>query len=73
MTALLSVAMGWQNAAARRLAVPDLTTTVLTLTLTGLDADRSDLRLRGSRTRRRLAAVAAMLVGRAGRRGAGPA
>ncbi|MBC7273240.1 MAG: DUF1275 domain-containing protein, partial [Streptomyces sp.] len=32
---LLSLAMGVQNAVARRLAVPDLTTTVLTLTLTG--------------------------------------
>jgi len=28
--------MGLQNATARRLAVPDLTTTVLTLTLTGI-------------------------------------
>src|SRR5690242_13098305 len=32
---LLALAMGIQNATARRLAVPDLTTTVLTLTLTG--------------------------------------
>jgi uncharacterized membrane protein YoaK (UPF0700 family) len=32
---LLAVAMGMQNAAARRLAVPDLTTTVLTLTSPG--------------------------------------
>src|SRR6202035_4988290 len=31
----LAVAMGIQNAAARRLAVPDLTTTVLTMTITG--------------------------------------
>ena len=36
---LLALAMGLQNAVARRLAVPDLTTTVLTLTLTGLAAD----------------------------------
>ena len=36
---LLAVAMGVQNAAARKLAVPDLTTTVLTMTLTGLAAD----------------------------------
>ncbi|MEU7021582.1 DUF1275 family protein [Streptomyces sp. NPDC046203] len=35
----LGLAMGLQNAVARRLAVPDLTTTVLTLTLTGLAAD----------------------------------
>ena len=35
----LAIAMGIQNATARRLAVPDLTTTVLTLTLTGITAD----------------------------------
>src|SRR4051794_16073649 len=32
---LLAVATGMQNAVVRRLAVPDLTTTVLTMTLTG--------------------------------------
>ena len=37
--ALLALAMGVRNATARRLAVPDLTTTVLTMTLTGLAAD----------------------------------
>ena len=37
---LLGSAMGVQNAAARKLAVPDLTTTVLTLTITGIAADR---------------------------------
>jgi uncharacterized membrane protein YoaK (UPF0700 family) len=36
---LLALAMGTQNATARRLAVRDLTTTVLTLTLTGIAAD----------------------------------
>jgi hypothetical protein len=36
---LLALAMGGQNAVVRRLAVPDLTTTVLTLTVTGLVAD----------------------------------
>ena len=36
---LLVVAMGGPNAVVRRLAVPDLTTTVLTLTVTGLVAD----------------------------------
>ena len=39
LVVLLGVAMGTQNAAARRLAVPDLTTTVLTLTITGIAAD----------------------------------
>jgi len=36
---LLALAMGVQNATAPRLAVADLTTTVLTLTLTGIAAD----------------------------------
>jgi uncharacterized membrane protein YoaK (UPF0700 family) len=36
---LIAVAMGTQNAAARALAVPDVTTTVLTMTLTGIAAD----------------------------------
>jgi uncharacterized membrane protein YoaK (UPF0700 family) len=37
--ALLALAMGVRNATVRRLGVPDLTTTVLTMTLTGLAAD----------------------------------
>ena len=56
---LLAVAMGGQNAIARRLAVPDLTTTVLTLTVTGLVADSTSWAVRG----RRLMAIAAMLGG----------
>jgi predicted GNAT family acetyltransferase len=55
--------MGVRNATVRRLAVPDLTTTVLTMTLTGLAADSS---LAGGTNRgvsRRTAAVAAMLGG----------
>ena len=36
---VLATAMGVQNAAARQVAVPDLTTTVLTLTITGIVAD----------------------------------
>jgi uncharacterized membrane protein YoaK (UPF0700 family) len=39
LAALLAVAMGIQNAVARKLAVPDMTTTVLTMTLTGIGAD----------------------------------
>jgi uncharacterized membrane protein YoaK (UPF0700 family) len=66
MTVLLAAAMGAQNAAARKLAVPDLTTTVLTLTLTGLAADTPDLGAPGSHTRRRLEAVAAILLGAVG-------
>jgi len=36
---LLALAMGLQNAVVRALAVPDLLTTVLTMTLTGLAAE----------------------------------
>src|SRR4051812_34842913 len=39
VAAVLAIGMGMQNAVARRLAVPDMTTTVLTMTLTGLAAD----------------------------------
>jgi hypothetical protein len=54
----LAVAMGGQNAVVRRLAVPDLTTTVLTLTVTGLVADTTPQSVRG----RRLISVLAMLA-----------
>ena len=56
---LLALAMGGQNAVVRRLAVPDLTTTVLTLTVTGLVADTTSQSVRG----RRLISVLAMLAG----------
>ncbi len=59
----LGVAMGIQNATARRLAVPDLTTTVLTLTLTGIAADSRLGGGDGGHTARRLIPVAAMLIG----------
>ena len=60
---VMAVAMGVQNATARRLAVPDLTTTVLTLTITGIAADSMIARGRGSVAGRRLIAVFAMLAG----------
>jgi uncharacterized membrane protein YoaK (UPF0700 family) len=60
---LLALAMGMQNATARRLAVPDLTTTVLTLTLTGIAADSRLAGGAGGHPGRRLIAVSAMLVG----------
>jgi uncharacterized membrane protein YoaK (UPF0700 family) len=37
--AVLAIALGSQNAIVRRLKVPDLTTSVLTMTLTGIAAD----------------------------------
>jgi uncharacterized membrane protein YoaK (UPF0700 family) len=60
---LLAIAMGVQNAAARKLAVADLTTTVLTMTLTGLAADAALAGGRGSKLGRRGLSVAAMLLG----------
>jgi uncharacterized membrane protein YoaK (UPF0700 family) len=74
LAALLAVAMGVQNAVARKLAVPDMTTTVLTMTLTGLGADfRAVIRERGrvdsadrsalSALGRRLLVIATMLAG----------
>ena len=62
----LALAMGTQNAAARRLAVPDLTTTVLTLTLTGVAADSRLAGGPGGHPARRLISVAAMLAGALG-------
>jgi uncharacterized membrane protein YoaK (UPF0700 family) len=61
--AVLAIAMGIQNAAARKIAVPDLTTTVLTLTITGLGADSVLVGGPGSRAGRRLVAISAMLIG----------
>jgi uncharacterized membrane protein YoaK (UPF0700 family) len=60
---LLALAMGLQNATARRLAVPDLTTTVLTLTLTGLAADSTLAGGNAPNLGRRILAVATMFVG----------
>ena len=61
--ALTAVAMGLRNATVRRLAVPDLTTTVLTLTLTGVVADSSLAGGDNARIGRRLLSVAAMFAG----------
>jgi uncharacterized membrane protein YoaK (UPF0700 family) len=62
---LTAIAMGLQNAVARGLGVPDLTTTVLTLTITGLAADSSLGGGSGGRTRDRVTAVATMGAGSA--------
>jgi uncharacterized membrane protein YoaK (UPF0700 family) len=61
--ALLAAALGLQNATVRRLAVPDVTTTVLTLTLTGLAADSWLAGGHSPRAGRRLAAVGLMATG----------
>jgi uncharacterized membrane protein YoaK (UPF0700 family) len=60
---LLGLAMGTQNAVARKLAVPDLTTTVLTLTITGIFADGRLAGGASSKVGRRLLPVLAMFVG----------
>lgn len=53
---------GIQNATARRLAVPELTTTVLTMTLTGIAADSTLAGGAGSKIGRRSLTIAAMLA-----------
>ena len=63
LLALLAMPMGLRNAAIRRLAVPDMTTTVLTLTLTGIAADSPLAGGKNPRLARRASAVAVMLVG----------
>ena len=62
---LTALAMGLRNATVRRLAVPDLTTTVLTLTLTGLAADSSVVGGDNPRIGRRVASVSLMFAGAA--------
>jgi uncharacterized membrane protein YoaK (UPF0700 family) len=65
LIALTALAMGTRNAAVRKLAIPDLTTTVLTLTITGIGADSSLANGNNPRLARRVAAVAAMFSGAA--------
>ena len=60
---LLGIAMGLQNATARALSVPDLTTTVLTLTIAGIGADNTAAGGKGARLGRRSASIASMFVG----------
>src|SRR3989440_670515 len=61
--ALLAFAMGVRNATVRRIGVPDLTTTVLTMTLTGLAAESPLAGGSGQGSVRRIAAVVAMFTG----------
>jgi uncharacterized membrane protein YoaK (UPF0700 family) len=66
MVLLLAGAMGFQNAVARRVAVPDLTTTVLTLTLTGLASDSWSGGARNRSQLRRTGSLVSMLFGALG-------
>jgi uncharacterized membrane protein YoaK (UPF0700 family) len=63
LIALTAVAMGTRNAAIPKLAIPDLTTTVLTLT--GIAADSSLANGNNERLARRIGAVLAMFSGAA--------
>lgn len=62
---LLAAALGLQNGTVRHFGVPDLTTTVLTLSLTGLTADSSLAGGSGAKPLRRLGSIGAMLAGAA--------
>ncbi|MDH6610394.1 uncharacterized membrane protein YoaK (UPF0700 family) [Streptomyces sp. SAI-208] len=65
LIAVTAFAMGLRNATVRKLGVPDLTTTVLTMTLTGLAADSRAGGGPGTRSPRRTASVVAMVAGAA--------
>jgi uncharacterized membrane protein YoaK (UPF0700 family) len=61
--ALTGFAMGVRNGTVRRLGVPDLTTTVLTLTVAGLAFDSSIAGGANARWRIRVAAISMMFLG----------
>ncbi|MFG2626211.1 YoaK family protein [Streptomyces sp. NPDC048473] len=63
LIALLGLGLGAQNAVSRALAVPDLTTTVLTLTITGILSDSRFAGGGGSKAGRRVLSAAAMMTG----------
>jgi uncharacterized membrane protein YoaK (UPF0700 family) len=65
LIALTALAMGTRNAAVRKLAIPDLTTTVLTLTITGIAADSSIANGNNPRLARRIGSLIAMFSGAA--------
>jgi uncharacterized membrane protein YoaK (UPF0700 family) len=61
--AITAAAMGYRNAVVRKIGLPDLTTTVLTLTITGLGADSRLAGGENPRWRRRVAAILALATG----------
>lgn len=65
LIAFTGLAMGTRNAAVRKLAIPDLTTTVLTLTVTGIAADSSFAKGNNPRLARRAGSVLAIFLGAA--------
>jgi uncharacterized membrane protein YoaK (UPF0700 family) len=62
---LTALAMGLRNATVRKIAQPDLTTTVLTLTITGLAADSSFAGGSNPRWQRRVMSILLMFAGAA--------
>src|SRR5467141_5384806 len=65
LIAVTALAVGTRIAALRKLAIPDLTTTVLTLTITGIGADSSLANGNNPRLARRVESVVAMFLGAA--------
>ncbi|WP_042372080.1 YoaK family protein [Streptacidiphilus neutrinimicus] len=65
LIAVLGLSMGLRNGTVRKLAVPDISTTVLTMTLTGIAADSSLAGGANTRLRRRVLTVVAMIAGAA--------
>jgi uncharacterized membrane protein YoaK (UPF0700 family) len=63
LIALLAFTMGVRNAAVRRIGVPDMTTTVLTMTLTGLGADSTFGGGHNPQAAHRISSVLCMFVG----------
>ena len=61
--AITAATMGLRNAVVRKLNVPDLTTTVLTLTVTGLASDSSAAAGNNPGWQRRVSAITAMFAG----------
>lgn len=61
--AVTAIAMGYRTAIVRRIGIPDLTTTVLTLTITGLSADSRLAGGQNPRWRRRVVAILAVVTG----------
>ena len=61
--AALGISMGVQNAVARKLGLPDVTTTVLTMTITSLAADSTLAGGDNPRVTRRITTVLTMLAG----------
>jgi len=63
IVSLTAIAMGFRNATVRQLKVPDLTTTVLTMTITGLAADSTLAGGGNANWKRRGASIVGLLAG----------